>query len=843
MNHRLTFAAGFATAASSLSLFAVLHGSSWLVAGIGAIAVVGLAGTLTRLATIPSAIAAAVAVLIASVPLLVGYGWAGRVGALVLVAMAALSATGNRSARSFAVLATYVSCLLIYLNAAFASAASYIWLIPSVRSASVLTHLPGKAYFGYQPPVPATRPLDFITVAGIGGVAIIVDFVAVRLRRPALAGLPLLTLFSVPVATNLKTFTLNQTLTFAAALAAYLALLSADGRQRLRMWGRLVTVRRMPTADEAGAGPDTRDVAATGRRIGLAAVCLAIVVPLALPSGKPHDIFGKTRTGNGSGGGQSNSTGGLSPLLTVLPDLTKRTPTPVLSYTTSAKNPQQQYLLEYVMNYNAASNDWLAVSATHNQIQGSQLTAQIPGLELGLPVTTVTTKLKIIQQEQGPLPLPYAPVKITGADKQLSEDSSLMVYDSDTQANLSLTVTSHEPAPSQADLIDTESNAIPPIILNTYASYRGPDATQLKTIAKKQISANAGALQEADELQSWFTSGAFVYSLKTGLPSDKGWLLKFLTTDRHGFCLQFAWAFAVLARLLGIPARIAEGFTAGSQPVPGGPWQVTTADAHAWPELYFQSIGWVRFEPTPAGPTGQGTAEVPPYAVSTPSGLVTPTPGVSPTAPTSTPSTSTTGKTHNGKLGGIAGANGGGGGGGSNGHGFPVGITVGLALLLLLASPALGRWLTRRRRWIAASGDAALAHAAWRELLDYLTDYGIPSLPSESPRATVKRVSEAAGLAPATREAIARIGSAEERARYSLSTQPGGSLPADVATTRKAIAASTTRGQRLRALLLPPSTLAAVAAGIQSLSRATSWIDASWPSMRRQLRRAVARRA
>ena len=69
---------------------------------------------------------------------------------------------------------------------------------------------------------------------------------------------------------------------------------------------------------------------------------------------------------------------------------------------------------------------------------------------------------------------------------------------------------------------------------------------------------------------------------------------------------------AVLARLIGIPSRIAYGFTSGSS-LGDNEWQVTTHDAHAWPELYFSGSGWLRFEPTPSGPTGQGTAYQPTY--------------------------------------------------------------------------------------------------------------------------------------------------------------------------------------------------------------------------------------
>ena len=71
---------------------------------------------------------------------------------------------------------------------------------------------------------------------------------------------------------------------------------------------------------------------------------------------------------------------------------------------------------------------------------------------------------------------------------------------------------------------------------------------------------------------------------------------------------------AVLARLLGIPSRVAVGYTAGTR-VGHDRWEVSTSDAHAWPELYFQGAGWLRFEPTPAGSGGQATATGPAYTL------------------------------------------------------------------------------------------------------------------------------------------------------------------------------------------------------------------------------------
>jgi hypothetical protein len=86
----------------------------------------------------------------------------------------------------------------------------------------------------------------------------------------------------------------------------------------------------------------------------------------------------------------------------------------------------------------------------------------------------------------------------------------------------------------------------------------------------------------------------------TNLPPAGPFPLRdFLLRDRAGDCQHFASAAALLLRLAGVPARVVVGFATGV-PEPGGRFTVRDTDAHAWIEVYFQGIGWVAFNPTPA---------------------------------------------------------------------------------------------------------------------------------------------------------------------------------------------------------------------------------------------------
>jgi transglutaminase-like putative cysteine protease len=74
-------------------------------------------------------------------------------------------------------------------------------------------------------------------------------------------------------------------------------------------------------------------------------------------------------------------------------------------------------------------------------------------------------------------------------------------------------------------------------------------------------------------------------------------------SQRRGYCEQFAGTYAAFARVLGLPSRVAIGFTPGERR-DDGRYYVQGKHAHAWPEIYFEGVGWVPFEPTP----GRGVA-------------------------------------------------------------------------------------------------------------------------------------------------------------------------------------------------------------------------------------------
>jgi len=101
-------------------------------------------------------------------------------------------------------------------------------------------------------------------------------------------------------------------------------------------------------------------------------------------------------------------------------------------------------------------------------------------------------------------------------------------------------------------------------------------------------------------LESWFrTGGNFLYDQHPPLARGRPELVDFVARTRKGYCQHFAGAMALMLRYLGVPARVAGGFSSGRYDQHSGEWVVTDHDAHEWVEVWFRGWGWVPFDPTP----------------------------------------------------------------------------------------------------------------------------------------------------------------------------------------------------------------------------------------------------
>ncbi|TVZ03177.1 hypothetical protein EAS64_22315 [Trebonia kvetii] len=802
-SHRRTLAAAAAVLLASLSLYPVFIGTGWFFAGIGSAIVVGLAGTLARLRRLPLA----------------------------------------------ADLAIGVIALLLYLNVTFSNARSYGHLLPTPASLAALWHIAGQGFdeaAKYAPPVPELRGMVLLAAAGIGIAALLTDLIAVRFGSAALAGLPLLLLFTEPFTLSVSRGFVGTTVAFIAGVAGYLGLLSSEARDRIREWEH-----QDPSDTDA---PDTRALAATGRRVGFAAVALALFIPLFVPGLHMTRLFGQGQPGIGGNTGNGAAVAGFpDPNTHLSQQLTEAQAVTELAYTTTDATPG--YLQLYVLDQ-LTDTGWHLLGQPQDHATVGPRLPTAPGLSNYTGTARETTRISIAQgigtDALYALPVPFPATTVTAQGSVRADRATLMVFDPGvTLGGMDYTVESVDESPPAALLNEAPppQGDIAARDLSVPSSY-----DSLRALAESVVRL-AGAkteFQKALALQNWLAGGTFSYTVHAPTFDDAAGLTKFLTVTKTGYCLHFSYAMAVLSRLLGIPARVAFGFTPGTT-VSTGTWVVTSHDAHAWPELYFQGFGWLRFEPTPTGANGQGSAIPPSYTLNStgPGSATQPATGPS-IAPTANPTGFPRGFQH------VLVPPGGGGvaGGGGVRAGGPdpwviFGLTVaGLAAIALIA-PLCGRLVVRRRRWRHRTGDGAgrpgvvpaghagglegrirardeaWAHAAWQELRDDLIDYGAGCQPSESPRAVATRAGGALSLGEPARAALGRIALAEERARYAARPTDGSGLRADSTAVRRAIAAAVPRGDRWRARLLPASvvgpTMSALSAATDALGRIGPW--------------------
>ncbi len=458
----------------------------------------------------------------------------------------------------------------------------------------------------------------------MGITAVLTDLIAVRLRSTALAGLPLLVLFTVPVTMNAPHSALTTGLVFCLSGVGYLAMLSADGRERIRVWGRLVSLWRSAPRygrarehGEKGAGPDTRALAAAGRRVGLASMVLALCAPLLVPGLHASKLFSSGPGIGGTGAGSGQSLTLSSALNQAVAQLHEAQPRALFTYSTNATQSEQandagyfrQYVFDTLGDKGWKVDDWAARSVPVSSISGP------PGLSSLMATQTIRTivragkDLRSLGTQPTFLPLPYPAIQVTAPGKWLVDPDRMVYSTSDSIADQTYSVTSVLVDPSQAQLQTVPGLVRTPALdrdLQLPPAYR---TSALKKLAASNTAGQTTEFAKVNALATWLSGTQFTYSLAPAQLSSARSLVNFLTKGKIGFCVQYAYAMTVLTRLLGIPARFIVGYTAGTRQKDGS-YVVKTTDSHAWTEVYFPGMGWIRFEPTPAG---QGTANAPDY--------------------------------------------------------------------------------------------------------------------------------------------------------------------------------------------------------------------------------------
>lgn len=606
------------------------------------------------------------------------------------------------------------------LLSAVASFAAFLWYaslaffrdgmfgpLPSPRSLSLVWDAAGEGLRRSQTdaaPVAATTAFMVLAAFAIWATAWLADDAANKLRHPMLAIGVTVPLFVLP-GTILEGE--RRWLDAGAYLAGAMWVLFSDERFRLSRWGRVVGL----------GSPGWRPGLAA--RIGLVAILIAVIGTPVLPGfSAPPGLRGST------GGGDRVA---LNPLVSIRPQL------------------NQDALTEVMTVRSRVATYWRMTAL--DRFDGSAWTSgpQRPALRLGeRPVTPQSTaKGTFVTQEfeihnlGGPwVPAAFEPVRITGL-RGIGADpeSRTVIVADDMRRGTRYTVRSWIPTLTFEEL-DNARRPIDPA-LNPYLQL--PPTEQMSRVGRiaRRIVEDAGAeddqpFRQAVALQDHLRT--FAYDEDVALAHDIESIEAFLVRVQAGYCEQFATAMAVMARLLGLPSRVAIGFAIGTTGVTPDEYEVTSRHAHAWVEIWMSGFGWVAFEPTPRG----DAVQVPRYT-SEPVTGGTPSPEATPTDTSTTDPEASQSPNDPERFDDPATS-----GGGVSGvrRLADVGVVLGVALgLLLLALPVASR-LRRTVRYRRAATTQRKVSARYLDFVDWCATVGLSRGAGETPNEHAQRLAE-----------------------------------------------------------------------------------------------------
>ncbi|MGM1058068.1 transglutaminase TgpA family protein [Saccharothrix sp. Mg75] len=750
--------------------------------------------------------------------------------AIVVVAGSGVLLRSSRLPAPLVVLGQVVAllCLLVALY----TTSGVLVFLPGPESLQDLGAVLGNAIGEVQtgvPPVPDSQNMRCLVMVAIGLVAVVVDALAVGAAAPAASGLVLLCVFAVPASLADEMLPLW---TFVFGAAAFALLLAVDGQHRHEAWRG-----RLPGAGQSGSGPAATAVA------GMAVV-------IALLAGGSLTLVGTVGrlpgTGDELGGGSGGL--GIDPITELRGMLNQGQSREMFRV---RDLPESAYLRAMTLPQYVPDKGWTG---------GGDLSGGVPARgdlppQPGDPRDgeVVEVKIEPVTWLDYWLPVYGRPRSMPDVDEAYQYDAGRgMVYATRARKSGTYTLRTVLDTPSA----DTLRRATGPVDVDpAYLEAPGVEDRVVR-LARDIVAGEDNQFDRASALYRYFTDGTqgFTYTTETTNDMSAGALEDFVLNGKKGFCEQYASAMAIMARSVGIPARVALGFTAG---YPTGDFQtITSQDAHAWVEVYFPGHGWMTFDPTPLS-DGRGVA--PPYI----SGNEADDEEDGSSAAAATTTTTTTAPDASASASAAPDAQ------GQDGtsqtaaptpawHLITLAAAVATALLLLGLLVFGGVWLTRTTRlrpallaasavlwaiavalvlalvswWLAALvivvalvvapalvrawrrrerlravaglGPGA-AGAAWQELVAESVDRGTRVPSTETIRVAARRLAKAHNLDDQGRDGLRTVVGAVERAWYSTHQEADPALPKAVDDVRASLGRNAPLA--LRAKVLPRSVL------------------------------------
>lgn len=502
-------------------------------------------------------------------------------------------------------------------------------------------------------------------------------------------------------------------------------------------------------------------------RIGLVgtglAVVLGLVVGPALPgAGEEAVLAWRDIDGGGASAGARVT---VSPLVDIRARLVTQSAAEVFTVRSSAPD---YWRLTALDKFDGTA--WTS-SGTYTRAKGD-LDTRLPS---SVPTRTLEQTFTIENLAALWLPAAYEPAAVvddggTGARYEAESGTLTVKEGKETSDGLVYTIQSRIPQRDKASVQAGTTASLPREFTLRYTDVPATTTNVVRNFLGLRTTSNAmpgirnkTPYEQALMLQNYFRAN-FIYDLRVAAGHSVNDIQSFLK-EKRGYCEQFAGTFAAIMRTLGVPARVAVGFTPGELQA-DGLYHVRGEHAHAWPEIFLDSVGWIRFEPTPSrgGPGDEAYTGIAPEQpapgepeVGAP---VTTTRPTDPSAATDTPSDLTPEE-----LAGLDTA----GGGGSSATKSPSSVK-GLEQILLVAAiivvltiltfgvvPFVKFARSRRRRSRAVGQPRREIGVSWAEAVDALALLDLDASAAETPTELAHRSAATLGDAALHLDKLAEL--------------------------------------------------------------------------------------
>lgn len=640
-------------------------------------------------------------------------------------------------------------------------------------------------------PAPPLPGFVMASCAALFFAVFLADWAAFRLWSALEAIVPASTLFIFCSLLGSTQYQVPAAVLFAAALLTFLLLHRVTRQETSAGW---------LTADVTRG---SRALARTGIVLGAVAVLAAGILVPRIPATDAPAVF--SWRGQDSG---PNSRVTISPLVDIRQRLLDQKNTEL--FTVRSAQPSYWRLT----SLDTFEGDIWRSGGKYSAVDGDLETA----LPTAPDVATSTVNQSYTIQNLSVLWLPAAfePVSVNSpnAGVRYQAESSTLIVDTDVANSNGLTysVQSKLKTFTPAELGSARTDVLTAEQKDRYTKLPSAFSQKAAGTASRVTAGATTDYAKALALQNFFRDNDhFKYDTDVQPGHSPSAIDTFLDTGR-GYCEQFAGAYAAMARSIGLPARVAVGFTEGSKdPTDPELYKVRGEQAHAWPEVFLGQYGWVGFEPTPnrgAPNAQQYTGQQPAQADSSPvaSSSSSVPAGASTTVVSVVPAPSTSVDPNL-----IAGAN-----------ADPtaaaeadqptlgVGAKIGLVLLLIVALAGLYVGLVlwfvahrRQRRRALATDDRAKVKVAWQESVEALALLGTRYDPAETHEEFAQRAQPAI---PETGDAIIDLAHDVDAAAYAPDLEA--TVIADrsqqaAGTVVTAVRAKTSATRRTRQLLDP----------------------------------------